>query len=201
MVQFLPVESYMKRLLTTLLISVFAMPAVGAADRFSLGNRIGVQLKVAPALRDRHRQASWQSQKHPSNRLRRHRFPSRLPYHPKHPVKPVHPICPGKKPDKPGYHRPIYWWPTTRTVVRETETIIIVSPPPPAESPAPSEPQKEWVPPVMDTRTEPGYWDYGVKKKWMGDHWRYEQDVENKIWVPASQVTYVKQAGYWKVVK
>ena len=53
----------------------------------------------------------------------------------------------------------------------------------------------------MDVRTEPGYWDYGVKKMWMGDHWRYEQDVTQKKWVPASQVEYVKQAGYWKVAE
>lgn len=191
----------MKCVLTILVITIIGIPTVGLADRVPLGKRIGVQLNVAPTVRDTYRQGGWPNQKHPSNRLGRHRFPERLPYHPKHPGKPVHPIYPGTKPGKPGYHRPIYWWPATRTVVRETETIIIVSPPPPTEPPAPPEPQKVWVPPVMDTRTEPGYWDYGVKKIWMGDHWRYEQDAENKVWVPASQVPYVKQAGYWKFVE
>jgi hypothetical protein len=91
-------------------------------------------------------------------------------------------------------------WPATTTVVKEAPTIVIVNPPPPAESPPP-EPQKIWVPPVMGIRTEPGYWDYGVKKRWMGDHWRYEQDVTRKTWVPEAQVEVVKQAGYWKLAE
>jgi hypothetical protein len=94
-----------------------------------------------------------------------------------------------------------HWGPTTTTtVVKESPTIVIVNPPP-AEEPPPPEPRKTWVPPVMGIRTEPGYWDYGVKKVWMGDHWRYEQDFTEKTWVPASQVKYVKQAGYWKVAE
>lgn len=125
----------------------------------------------------------------------------RFPVIPGLPGKPVHPIHPGDKPDYPGHRWPGYWWPATSTVVRETETIVIVqTPPQEAPQPAP-EPEKVWVPPVMDTRTEPGYWDYGVKKMWMGDHWRFEQDFDEKTWVPESQVTYVKQAGYWKAAE
>ena len=118
--------------------------------------------------------------------------------------KPIHPIHPGHghdKPIRPPIHgHPRYWWPATTTVVKEVPTVIVVQPPPPA-TPEPPKPKEVWVPPVMDTRIEPGYWDYGVREVWMGDHWRYDQDVTEKTWVPASQVTYVKQAGYWKVVE
>ena len=101
--------------------------------------------------------------------------------------------------DRHDRHR--YRWSTTTTIVREIQPIVILNNPPPAEPiPAP-EPQKVWVPPIMDTRTEPGYWDYGIKKVWMGDHWRYEQNVEERIWVPESQVAYVKQEGYWKFIE
>jgi len=86
-------------------------------------------------------------------------------------------------------------------VVRETQPIIIVYNPPPVAPAPPPTPQRIWVPPVLDTRSEPGYWDYGVKKVWMGDHWRYEQDHEKRVWVPASQVKYIKQEGYWKPVE
>ncbi len=122
----------------------------------------------------------------------------RLPVHPGSPGKPVHPIYPGYK---PGHGRPVYWWPASTTVVQETPPIIIVNNPPPAAPAPPPEAEKVWVPPVMDTRIEPGYWDYGIKKMWMGDHWRYEQDHDERIWVPESQVKYVKQEGYWKTVE
>jgi hypothetical protein len=35
----------------------------------------------------------------------------------------------------------------------------------------------------------------------MGDHWRYEQDFEERKWVPETQVTVVEQEGYWKIVE
>jgi hypothetical protein len=34
----------------------------------------------------------------------------------------------------------------------------------------------------------------------MGDHWRYEQDHEERVWVPEAQVNVVKQEGYWKTL-
>ncbi len=118
--------------------------------------------------------------------------------------KPGLPSIPGHRPgrlNRPPKHRPPrHWWPTTTTIVKEAPTIIIVETPPPAP-PAPPKPKEIWVPPVISTRTEPGYWDYGVQKVWMGDHWRYEQDITRKTWVPASQVPYVLQNGYWKVVE
>lgn len=138
----------------------------------------------------------------PSQDMRsRLKLPARLPTHPGSPGKPVHPIYPGDKPGRPGHGRPGYWWPAGRTVVQEIQPVIIVNNPPPAEpAPAP-ELEKMWVPPVMDTRTEPGYWDYGIRKVWMGDHWRFEQDFTDKTWVTESQVEYVKQEGYWKIVE
>lgn len=105
----------------------------------------------------------------------------------------------GRRPYRPGHGRPPWVWPAASTVVRETRTIVIVAPPVEAPTPPP-EPQYVWIPPVMETRTEPGYWDYGVKKIWMGDHWRFEQNVREKTWVPPAQVTVVKQAGYWQPV-
>ncbi len=139
----------------------------------------------------------------PGDMRSRMKMPARLPSDSRRPVKPVHPIYPGNKPCKPGYRpcRPVNWWPVgTTTVESKPQPIIIVNHPQTAAPPPPRpEPQKTWVPPVMSTRTEPGYWDYGVKKKWMGDHWRYEQDFEKPTWVPESEVQYVKQEGYWKI--
>ncbi len=128
------------------------------------------------------------------NRLK---MPVRLTVDPVSSGKPFHPINADNKPVRPGHGRPVYWGPAVTTVVKEIQPIIIVNLPLPAEPAAAPEPQKVWVPPIMDTRTEPGYWDYGVRKMWMGDHWRYEQDVADKTWVPDSQVEYVKQEGYW----
>jgi hypothetical protein len=122
------------------------------------------------------------------------------------PGKPVHPVYPGYKPGKPGHghpgrNHPRYGWSSGTTVVREVQPIIIVNHPAPQTPAAPPEPEKIWVPPVMGTRTEPGYWDHGIKKRWMGDHWRYEQDFETRKWVPESQVAIVEQEGFWKIVE
>jgi hypothetical protein len=113
-------------------------------------------------------------------------------------IRPAH--KPGKH-SKPGHDRPGYYRPFRTTVVRESQPIIIINNPPPTPPPPVPEPERIYVPPVMDTRTEPGYWDHGIKKRWMGDHWRYEQDFEIKTWVPATQVEYVKQEGYWTTVE
>ncbi|HSO18399.1 MAG TPA: hypothetical protein VLT88_03015 [Desulfosarcina sp.] len=143
--------------------------------------------------------ASGQAFYRPERSLRaRLKMPVRFPMDRPHEVKPDHPIHPGHRPDHRRRDRHRYAWPVTSTVVQEPPTIVIVNPPA-AEAPAPPpEPQKVWVPPVMGTRTEPGYWDYGIKKVWMGDHWRFEQDLDDKTWVPDSQWTFVVQAGYWK---
>lgn len=132
------------------------------------------------------------------------KMPKQLPMDNGRPGKPVHPIYPGDKPGHghPGKDRPRYGWSGGTTVVREVQPIIIVNQPAPqTPAPPPSEPERVWVPPVMGTRTEPGYWDYGIKKIWMGDHWRFEQDFEDRIWVPESQMAVVEQEGYWKIVE
>jgi hypothetical protein len=136
----------------------------------------------------------------------RMKMPIRISMDKRHAGKPVHPIYPGNKPGRPGHgrpekHPPRYWWPATTTVVREVQPVIIVNNPPPEASATPPPPEKVWVPPVMGTRTKPGYWDHGIKKVWMGDHWRYEQDFEERKWVPETQVTVVEQEGYWKIVE
>lgn len=79
--------------------------------------------------------------------------------------------------------------------------IVVVAPPVHQEPPPAPEPQKIWVPPVMGTRTEPGYWDYGIRKVWMGDHWRFEQDLNQRRWMPEKKIEVVKQEGYWKLVE
>ena len=117
------------------------------------------------------------------------------------PGKPGHPIYPGYRPPWPGQGPLPSPWPATTTIVREVQPVIIVNTPPAADPPAPPEPQKVWVPPVMDTRVEPGYWDYGIRKVWMGDHWRYEQDFDRPTWVPEREVRYVRQEGYWSIVE
>ena len=101
---------------------------------------------------------------------------------PGRPGKPAHPSHPGGKPGRPGNGYQWFWRPvSTTTIVREVQPIIIVNTPAPAVAEPLPEPEKVWVPAVMETRTEPGYWDYSVKKRWMGDHWRFEQDFPN-IW-------------------
>ena len=181
----------MKPLIMIALIVVFAAPMAGWAYRDH------GRYEASPSVK-----AFYQ----PATTMRtRLKMPIRLPVDQHHPVKPVHPIHPGQKPghpghkpDRPGHHRPATVWPVTTAVERDPQTIIIMQTPPPEEPQPAPEPPKIWVPPVMDTRTEPGYWDYGVKKVWMGDHWRFEQDLDDRTWVPETQVTYVKQAGYWK---
>jgi hypothetical protein len=136
----------------------------------------------------------------------RMKMPIRTSMDNRHGGKPVQPIYPGDKPGRPGHGRPEndlprYWWPAATTVVREVQPVIIVNNPPPEAPATPFPAEKVWVPPVMGTRTEPGYWDHGIKKVWMGDHWRYEQDFEERKWVPETQVTVVEQEGYWKFVE
>lgn len=137
---------------------------------------------------------------HPDSRAMRVRLrmPIRFPMDRGETGKPAHPIYPGHR---PGRGRPGCWYPVTATVVREVQPVIIVNNLPAAEPAPPPEPEKEWVPPVLGTRTEPGYWDYGIRQVWMGDHWRFEQDFEKKTWVPPSRVKFVRQQGYWKTVE
>lgn len=187
----------MQLILILSLLCLLTGPAEVMADRYQSGARAGLRLQARAMSRDIHRQMRSPKLLPSRGGLGRHRLPSQLPVYPGSTGKPVHPIYPGHKPCKPGHDRPRYWWPVSTTVTQEPPTIIIVNAPPAAEPPVPPEPEKIWVPPVMDTRTEPGYWDYGVKKIWMGDHWRYEQDFEEKTWRPESEVQYVKQAGYW----
>jgi hypothetical protein len=193
----------MQRILTITLLILLAGPQHLFADRTRHGthHRIGVRLHAYPQSQQVRNGFKRPARCASQDRHRRFKRPARLPVHPGSPGKPVHPIYPGYKPGRPGHIRPGYWWPTSTTVVRETQPIIIVVDPPSVAPAPPPKPEEEWVPPVMDTRTEPGYWDYGVKKVWMGNHWRYEQDHEELIWVPASQVRYVKQEGYWKPVE
>jgi hypothetical protein len=107
----------------------------------------------------------------------------------------------GHRPGKPCRGRPVTWWPIATAVAPQPAPVVIVFRPPPEPAPLPEpEPKKEWVPPVMATRTEPGYWDHPIKKVWMGDHWRFVQHLEKRRWVPEAVVAYVKQAGYWKTI-
>lgn len=127
--------------------------------------------------------------------------PHRSPKRPNSPRIP-HPIHSRERPHPPGGRgRPLTVWPGTTTVVREIQPIIIIAPPSPGEPPPAPEPARIWVPPVMETQTEPGYWDYGIRKVWMGDHWRYEQDFDRPVWVPEKQVEVVRQEGYWKTAE
>lgn len=135
------------------------------------------------------------------------KMPIRLPQTPAPSQRDHH--RPGPPDHRHGYGAWGTVWPATGTVVREVQPIIIVNQPPasppepaPTATPAPApEPDKVWVPPVTETRTVPGYWDYAIKKTWMGDYWRFEQDFGDKTWVPESQVTVVTQEGYWKTVE
>lgn len=178
------------------------LPAIASADRYPFPSRVGRGASAAFKSGHVHGRIGVPPRPHWKNGIARPLLPPRLPDKPGHrrqPAKPGFKPPHHGKPKPPMYVPPRYWWPATTTVVKEVPTIVIVNPPPPATPPP--EPEKIWVPPVMGIRTEPGYWDYGVKKQWMGDHWRYEQDVTQKTWVPASQVEYVKQAGYWKLVE
>jgi len=193
----------MRKLFLIFAIYFSILPAIAFAGRHSFHSQTGMGASAAFKPRHVHGRIGSPTHTYWSNGIARPLLPNRSPSGPGHRqqqakpgIKPPH----HGKPKPPMHVRPRYVWPATTTVVKEVPTIVIVNPPPPAEPPPP-EPQKTWVPPVMGVRTEPGYWDYGVKKKWMGDHWRYEQDVTRKTWVPEAQVEYVKQAGYWKVAE
>ena len=193
----------MKRILLVTLLLFFAGPPGLSADRgrYATDHRFGTGAYTQPRSQDMPNRFK-RSVRRPSRDLRsRFRPPSRRPMKPGSFSKPVHPIYPSAKPGRPGHGRPGYWWPAGTTVVREVQPIIIMTNPPAVAPAPPPDPEEVWVPPVVDTRTQPGYWDYGVKKMWMGDHWRYEQDHEQRIWVPAAQVKYVRQEGYWKPVE
>ncbi|MBR9985109.1 MAG: hypothetical protein KFF68_04295 [Desulfosarcina sp.] len=195
----------MKRILIVALLLLFAGPRDLFAERSHRSrqethHRFGIRADTQPQSQDI--RSRYKRSRLPAHDLRsRFRPPSRRPLHPGSPGKLVHPGYPVYHPGRPGHGRPGYWWPAGTTIVREIQPIIILNHPPPAAPAPPPEPEKVWVPPVMDTRTEPGYWDYGVKKVWMGNHWRYEQNHDERIWVPASRVKYVKQEGYWKPVE
>lgn len=183
----------MKKIVILLIMLLFAVPADLPAFRSHRPavNRVGGAPPANPGIRE----------------IRaRMKMPIRTSLYNRHAGKPVHPIYPGKKPGRPGHGHPgkhpsRYWWPAGSTVVREVQPVIIVNNLPPEAPAPPPPPEKVWVPPVMGTRTEPGYWDHGIKKTWKGDHWRYEQDFEIRKWVPETQVTVVEQDGYWKIVE
>ena len=190
--------------LATLIICLLILPVNASAGRYHSAFRGAIPPAAIAVPGHGKSPAVSTTRRHGQLKIGRHPLKKRFKAKPGTRRKPVHPIYPGHKPGKPNrppFHgRPHYWWPATTTVVKEVPTVIIVQPPPPA-APEPPKPKEIWVPPVLGLRTEPGYWDYGVKKIWMGDHWRYEQDVTSKTWVPESQVKYVQQAGYWKVVE
>lgn len=102
-----------------------------------------------------------------------------------------------------GIHYPGYaTGRTVTTVVNEIQPIVVVAPAAPAEPEVQlEEVKREWVPPVVETVTRPGHWDYAIKRSWMGDHWRYAQDFSEKTWVPAAQEQVVTQEGYWRTVE
>lgn len=181
----------MKKIVVLSMLLIFAIPVDLPAfrDHRSASNTLGTVAPIQPRSAKMH------------SRLRK---PIRLPMDEWDPGRQVRATHRGHKPVRSGHGRHgshTYWRPIRTTVVREIQPIIIVNYPPPAEPTPPPEPQKTWVPPVMGTRTEPGYWDYGIRKQWMGDHWRYEQDFEDKIWVPEAQVAVVKQEGYWQIIE
>jgi len=125
----------------------------------------------------------------PYNSAHRYHFAVKPGHRPGHPV---------NKPCIRQRRRPMVWYPVAHTtVVREQSPVAVVRQPPVPEPARPPEPRKIWVPPVMDTRTVPGFWDYEITKTWMGDHWRFDQNLKEKKWVPEAVVQYVKQEGYW----
>jgi len=193
----------MRKLFFLFAIYFCILPVIVFAGRHPFPSRMDKGTSAAFKPRHIHGWIGGPTNPYWKNGIARPLLPSRFPSKPEHRPEPARPgFKPPHhhKPGRPIHIRPRYGWPTTTTVVKEVPTIVIVNPPPPADPPPPK-PREIWVPPVMGVRTEPGYWDYGVKKKWMGDHWRYEQDVTQKTWVPAAQVEYVKQAGYWKLAE
>ena len=194
----------MRNGLAALIIGLLIFPEIASADRYHPAFRGAIPPAAIAAPGHGNGPSASTARRHGLPEIGRPPHAKRFTAKPGRRGKTIRPISPGLRPGKPNrppFHgRPHYWWPTTTTVVKEVPTVIIVQPPPPAE-PEPTKPKEVWVPPITGTRTEPGYWDYGVRRVWMGDHWRYEQDVTSKTWVPESQVRYVQQAGYWKVVE
>jgi hypothetical protein len=189
----------MKRLLIFTLLILFTTPsdllAGGTVIRWN--HRIGVRapgdsmVRHPRARRETpHPRSFWDGRERKYSPARPHRESD---FHGKR----DRPIKYHRRPDRYGRRYPRYWWPASTVVVRKTRPIVVINVPPP---PAP-EPKKVWVPPVMGTRTQPGFWDYAIRKVWMGDHWLFTQDFLKRTWVPPYQVEYVKQEGYWKIVE
>lgn len=171
----------MKRRMILLMVILLLGPIglAAAEDRPGRRNDIGEKASIARARNEEMR--------------RRLNLPVRLPierdaHHHHRKILPL-----------PDYRYP---YPASQTtVVKELQPIIVVTPAPPEKPPASPEIQYVWVPPVTEMRTEPGHWDYGIKKEWMGDHWRYSQDLAEKTWIPETRVEAVKQPGYWNIVR
>lgn len=193
----------MKRMFFILLMLIFAAPPVlwAGGRNADWDHRSGIRRSIHAPARE-----SWSRHRRTAGRPLRN-FRRRRPS----------PVRLRRRPEFSERHRRLtrrheeyrrarrrhhgYWWPGRTVLVDEEQPIVIVNIPAPPEPPPAIEPQAVWVPAVMGTRTEAGYWDYAIKKVWKGDHWLFEQDFEKPRWVPPTTVEYVKQEGYWKIVE
>jgi len=80
-------------------------------------------------------------------------------------------------------------------------TVVVVPQPAPA-APVDSEPSvktvRTWVPAEKETVWVPESTECGIKKQWMGDHWKYATDFKNCQKVPGRMETVVTRPGYLK---
>jgi hypothetical protein len=88
------------------------------------------------------------------------------------------------------------------TVYRDDSPPIVVVAPQPAPAQARREPQvktvRNWVPPEKSSVWVPERKSCGIKKKWMGDHWKFSTDTQNCRTVPGRMEMVVTRPGYFK---
>ncbi|MDL2274871.1 hypothetical protein LJC22_01945 [Desulfosarcina sp. OttesenSCG-928-G10] len=199
-----------------------AQSTVAPQERTVQSNNTGQSQNPSTSRQQTNTTRIFIREERPSNTVKENSTQQRLPVNlvkekkqnrPSEPEKPAPPEEKKKRPKWPIINRPSkpetihpphypFWPHRTTTVIRETQPVIVINNPPAEPQPPPKpEPKYLWVPPVMGKRTEPGHWEYGVQKIWMGDHWRYEQDETQKTWVPEKEVDYVQEPGYWDVVE
>ncbi|THB79958.1 MAG: hypothetical protein D3926_09610 [Desulfobacteraceae bacterium] len=90
-------------------------------------------------------------------------------------------------------------WPVKReketVIIREKEVIREV--PVIIERPAP-EPQKTWVPPVVEEKVIPGHYTHGIRSFVDEDGiLNFVDDNTRSVWIPEHTVQVVRQEGYW----
>ena len=56
-----------------------------------------------------------------------------------------------------------------------------------------------WIPAKEERTWVPGFWSYGIRKTWRGDHWHYETNPNDKKWVNGHFEIKVVDPGHFEI--